>query len=74
MHDESHEPQGHSARLEPEGWRRPGISRSHAYELMAANAFPLPVKIGRASRWVSTEIDAWIAARIAARDAAKAGG
>ncbi len=54
--------------LEAEAWKRAGISRSHAYELMSARAFPRPVKIGKASRFVSTEIDAWIASRIAARD------
>lgn len=62
---------GQRMQLEPEAWKRAGISRSHAYELMAARppAFPLPVKIGRASRFVSAEVDSWIAARVAARDA-----
>jgi predicted DNA-binding transcriptional regulator AlpA len=61
---------GPRPQLEPEGWKRAGISRSHAYELMSAQTFPRPVKVGRASRFVSAEIDAWIAARIAARDGA----
>lgn len=62
-------------KLESTPWPRAGISRSHAYDLMKETppAFPLPVKIGRASRWVSSEIDAWIAARIAERDAKSAG-
>ena len=55
--------------LESQAWHRAGISRSHAYELMAAGAFPRPVKIGRASRFVTREIDAFIASRIAERDA-----
>lgn len=64
----------HAARpqLEEASWKRAGISRSYAYELMSAQppAFPRPVKIGKASRFLSAEVDAWIAARIAARDAA----
>jgi predicted DNA-binding transcriptional regulator AlpA len=58
--------------LEPEAWKRAGISRSQAYELMAAQppGFPRPVKIGRASRFVSAEVDSWIDGRIEARDAA----
>lgn len=54
--------------LEREPWRRAAISRTTTYELLANGQFPLPVKIGRASRWVSTEIDTWIADRITARD------
>lgn len=62
---------GARPQLEAQAWKRAGISRSHAYELMSAQppAFPRPVKIGKASRFVSTEIDAWIGSRIAARDA-----
>lgn len=47
-----------------------GLSRSEIYRRIAAGTFPAPVKLGeRASAWDSREIDAWIAARIAARDA-----
>lgn len=58
--------------LEAGAWTRAGISRSTAYELMAANppGFPLPVKIGKSSRFVAAEIDDWIKGRIQARDAA----
>jgi predicted DNA-binding transcriptional regulator AlpA len=65
-------PEQGQMQLEAEPWGRAGISRSHAYALMAETppAFPKPVKVGRASRFVSTEIDMWIAARIAARDSA----
>jgi predicted DNA-binding transcriptional regulator AlpA len=52
----------------PAAWKRAGISRAYAYELVAANKFPKPVKIGAASRWVTAEVDAWIEARIAERD------
>jgi predicted DNA-binding transcriptional regulator AlpA len=36
---------------------------------MSRGEFPRPVKIGRASRFVTAEVDAWIASRMAARDA-----
>jgi predicted DNA-binding transcriptional regulator AlpA len=55
--------------LEAQSWVRAGLSRSHAYELMSRGEFPRPVKIGRASRFVTAEVDAWIASRMAARDA-----
>lgn len=46
------------------------LSRSSIYERAAAGDFPAPIKIGpRAVAWRASEIDAWIAARIAARDA-----
>ena len=61
-------------RLEAAPWVRAGLGRSSAYALMAENKFPRPVKLGRASRFLSTEIDAWIAARVAERDAASGRG
>ena len=63
---------GSRPQLEAQAWKRAGISRSHAYEMMAAGDFPKPIKVGRASRFVSSEVDGWVAARIAARDAAAA--
>ena len=47
---------------------RAGICSSRLYELIAEGQFPPPVKIGRSSRWVSTEVDAWVAEQIARRD------
>lgn len=44
------------------------ISRSHAHALVAKGQFPKPLKLipgGRASAWLESEIDAWIADRIA---------
>ena len=38
------------------------LSRSHIHRLMATGYFPRPIKIGRASRWRSDEIEAWITA------------
>lgn len=48
-----------------------GLSRSSIYSLMASGDFPKCVHIGpRAVGWIAAEIDAWLAARIAEREAA----
>lgn len=50
---------------------RTGHCRSSIYALMASGDFPKPVRIGEKSvAWVEDEIDAWVEARIAARDVA----
>lgn len=50
--------------------RRVGLSRSSIYRLIAIGKFPRPAKLSeRAIAWDSREIDAWIQARINARDA-----
>lgn len=50
--------------------KRTSISRTHIWRLVIAGHFPSPVKIvGRRSGWVEAEVDAWIAERVAARDA-----
>jgi len=47
-----------------------GYSPMHIWRLEKAGRFPRRVKLGPNSvGWVSTEIDAWIEARIAERDA-----
>lgn len=47
---------------------RVGLSRSQIYALARTGDFPRPVPLGvRAVGWLSTEIDAWLAARIASR-------
>ena len=52
--------------------RRTGKSRSEVYRRIAAGDFPQPVKLGeRASAWPEHEVSAWIADRIAARDAGR---
>ena len=49
---------------------RVGYSPMHLWRLEKAGRFPRRVKLGPNSvGWVSTEIDAWIEARIAERDA-----
>src|SRR5688572_15612737 len=50
-----------------------GLSRSEIYRRMKAGTFPQSVPIGdSAVAWVSSEVDAWVEQRIAARDAKKA--
>lgn len=39
-----------------------GLSRSTVYEMVSANEFPRPVKIGRSSLWRLSAIQKWIAA------------
>ncbi|MCX2979751.1 AlpA family transcriptional regulator [Halieaceae bacterium IMCC14734] len=42
------------------------ISRSHAHALAAQGKFPKPIKLGpRASGWLESEINEWLAQRIA---------
>ena len=40
-----------------------GFKTTRIYALIARGEFPCPVKIGRSSRWVESEIHDWIAAR-----------
>lgn len=50
---------------------RTGETRSTIYAKMARGEFPKPVKLGeKAVGWVETEIEAYIDAKIAARDGA----
>lgn len=46
-----------------------GLKRTSVYKYMAHGTFPKPVALGdRAVGWVSTEIEAWVKARITERD------
>lgn len=57
----------------PEVIRTCGLARSSIYDLIAAERFPRPVPLTATARaWRSDEVDAWIADRIAARDAGRA--
>jgi prophage regulatory protein len=49
---------------------RVGLSRAYWWKLVAAGKAPRPIKIGRASLWIASEIDEFIQARIAASRAA----
>lgn len=47
---------------------RSGFARSTLYQKIKEGLFPPPVSIGaRAVGWLSNEIDAWLAARIAGK-------
>jgi len=51
-----------------------GLSRSEIYRRISVGQFPPPVPIGyRARAWDAEEIDAWIRARLEARDAKSTG-
>jgi prophage regulatory protein len=54
----------------PEVRARTGLSRSEIYRRIRNRTFPAPIKIGaRATGWSASEVDAWITARIAERNA-----
>ncbi len=44
------------------------IGRSKLYGMVNANQFPRPVKIGRSSRWVESEIDEWLIEKMETRE------
>jgi predicted DNA-binding transcriptional regulator AlpA len=71
-------PRGHQHRnvsAPPDGllWSMPklvaaiGISRAGIYTRIEAGNFPPPLKIGRSSRWLASEIHAWVNAQACAR-------
>lgn len=41
-----------------------GMSTTFIYENMALEQFPKQVKIGRASRWLKSEVLKWVAERL----------
>lgn len=48
--------------------KRTGLARSTIYQKMQEGLFPRPIRLnGRAVAWLETEINDWIAARIAER-------
>ncbi|MEJ7668868.1 MAG: AlpA family phage regulatory protein [Casimicrobiaceae bacterium] len=51
----------------PEVVRMTGVPKSSVYWRISRREFPRPIKIGeRASAWNSDELEAWIAAKVAA--------
>lgn len=50
-----------------------GLSRSNIYLQIQAGKFPAPLKIGRSSRWLASEIHAWVNAQARARSSQIAG-
>jgi prophage regulatory protein len=48
---------------------RTGLGRTTIQRLIAAGTFPQPVRLnGRSIAFVASEVDAWIAAQVTARD------
>jgi prophage regulatory protein len=45
-----------------------GFSEAMIYRWVAAGTFPKPKKIGYGSVWLESDIDVWIAARLAERE------
>lgn len=55
----------------PEVLRNVGVSRSEWYRLISLGRAPPAIPLGEKSRaWVESEVQAWVAERIAARDGA----
>lgn len=51
-----------------EAIKKTGLSKSSIYDLMAQGQFPKAIRLcvtGRAVGWIESEIDAWMASRIA---------
>lgn len=41
-----------------------GLSDKWFYKLISLGEFPKPIKLGRSSRWLKSEIEAWVLERI----------
>jgi len=53
----------------PQVIERTALSRSEIYRRLRDGRFPKPVPLGdRGIAWLSTEIEAWVHARVAERD------
>ena len=42
-----------------------GMTDKWFYKLISEGHFPKPIKLGRSSRWLKSEVEAWLQARIA---------
>lgn len=54
----------------PEVKSKIGKSKAFIYSHMAKDEFPKPVKVGRSSVWVQSEVESWMRKMIHQRDAA----
>lgn len=52
----------------PEVMHMTALGKTAIYERVKLGEFPQPVKLGRASCWVESEVQRWIAERIRQRD------
>ncbi|SPY78931.1 helix-turn-helix transcriptional regulator [Providencia rustigianii] len=41
-----------------------GLTDKWFYKLIQEGRFPKPIKLGRSSRWLKSEVDTWLKARI----------
>lgn len=48
----------------PQVLERVGLKKTVVYDRIKAGTFPKPVKLGSASAWPESEIDAWITEQI----------
>ncbi|WP_404685437.1 helix-turn-helix transcriptional regulator [Raoultella terrigena] len=44
--------------------RRTGLTDKWFYKLIKDGEFPKPIKLGRSSRWLQSEVEAWLQQRI----------
>lgn len=51
--------------------RKVGLKKTAIYRFIAAGQFPQPIKIGRASRWLESELDAFLLERANEREQGK---
>ncbi|WP_447842177.1 helix-turn-helix transcriptional regulator [Enterobacter ludwigii] len=42
-----------------------GLTDKWFYKLISLGEFPKPIKLGRSSRWLQSEVEAWLQQRIA---------
>lgn len=42
-----------------------GLTDKWFYKLISEGKFPKPIKMGKSSRWLQSEIEAWVKQRIA---------
>ncbi|EKG1525854.1 AlpA family phage regulatory protein, partial [Escherichia coli] len=42
-----------------------GLTDKWFYKLIKEGSFPPPIKMGRSSRWLKSEVETWLQARIA---------
>lgn len=60
--------------LDHDGLTAKGVkpeSKTQRWRLIKEGAFPRPLKSGSQNVWLESEIDAWIAQRVAERDGAQ---
>lgn len=44
--------------------KRTGLTDKWFYKLIKDGEFPKPIKLGRSSRWLQSEVEAWLQQRI----------